>query len=642
MEKAARMKNLVLVILAILMVDTHVEGQVTEDANYVEAKASRESFPEDDVVATRSQTTYDFLVDRTMGLTVKQKEVATYLATRSNAELVLRSYSNNHTLIQSHSLLDIKRKKIDHNTFCGHSVSPGIFYSDGQLCMYQTYLRQVGQTANYETEILYTNAMYMVHAGFIQSYPSKERRIIFNIPDGVDIELVEFNFEGYNIVKSKQTSAGRTTYIFTLAMANAYPKEDHLPGSLHILPHVLVLSKGYIDAKGVRQTVLASTDDLYRWYASLTAQLNTDYESFKPLVTELTRSLRTDKEKMAAIYYWVQDNIKYIAFEDGVAAFKPADAKTVYYNRFGDCKGMANLTKAMLSLAGLDARLTWVGTDRIPYTYNLPSIAVDNHMICTVYLEGKEYILDATEKFNPVGEYAERIQGKEVLIEHGDSYKIGRVPVEPLESTQEVSSVQLGIEGDKLHGKAITVFRGEMKRKVLQILPTLTTEDQQRFLKHVISGESKQADFHIERGPATHRDSATFIRYRFDLQNRIFKNNNELYVDLDIDKAYSKGKIGKDRKAPYRFDERINKSIRTEFTLPKGYRVTDLTPPLHITNEYFEFDLRYEITETTLVYKKQIRIANPTLPVKAFDDWNKAIAKVNEFYNNQIILKLND
>ena len=62
------------------------------------------------------------------------------------------------------------------------------------------------------------------------------------------------------------------------------------------------------------------------------------------------------------MFYWVQDNIRYIAFENGIMGFKPDAAQNVLNKKYGDCKGKANLLKEMLKLAGYDARLTWIGT----------------------------------------------------------------------------------------------------------------------------------------------------------------------------------------------------------------------------------------------------------------------------------------
>ena len=55
-----------------------------------------------------------------------------------------------------------------------------------------------------------------------------------------------------------------------------------------------------------------------------------DPEQLKSKVTELTAKAKTDEEKIKNIYYWVQDNIRYIAFEDGIAGFKPDDSQNVF------------------------------------------------------------------------------------------------------------------------------------------------------------------------------------------------------------------------------------------------------------------------------------------------------------------------
>ena len=71
----------------------------------------------------------------------------------------------------------------------------------------------------------------------------------------------------------------------------------------------------------------------------------------------------------------------------------------------------------------MDARLTWIGTRSIPYDYTIPSLAVDNHMICTVFLGEEKYFLDATEEYVGFGDYAYRIQGNSRV--GGDRARVG-------------------------------------------------------------------------------------------------------------------------------------------------------------------------------------------------------------------------
>src|SRR5690606_23190075 len=146
---------------------------------------------------------------------------------------------------------------------------------------------------------------------------------------------------------------------------------------------------------------------------------------------------------------------------------KPEAAHEVFANRYGDCKGMANLTKAKLKVAGFDARLTWIGTNRILYTYEIPTMAADNHMICTEYIGDKHYILDPTEKYIALGHHAERIQGKEMLIEDGPGYVVSKVPVEDPKRNLVLRSETLSIDGDLLRGEGQVNYNGESKTQIL-------------------------------------------------------------------------------------------------------------------------------------------------------------------------------
>ena len=96
----------------------------------------------------------------------------------------------------------------------------------------------------------------------------------------------------------------------------------------------------------------------------------------------------------------MQDNIRYIAYEDGYSGYIAAGAQDVLAKKFGDCKGMANLLTEMLKLAGYDSHFTWIGTRQLPYPQSMPALCVNNHAICTLNFSGKTYFLDATENYD--------------------------------------------------------------------------------------------------------------------------------------------------------------------------------------------------------------------------------------------------
>jgi transglutaminase-like putative cysteine protease len=153
--------------------------------------------------------------------------------------------------------------------------------------------------------------------------------------------------------------------------------------------------------------------DQYAWYRYILKDLSNNETVIKAKADDIVAGKTDDMDKVKSIFYWVQNNIRYIAFEDGIAGFLPDKAEEVLRKKYGDCKGMANLTKELLKSQGFDARLCWLGTNHIAYDYSTPSLAVDNHMICALIYKGK-IILDATEDYLSMNDYAERIQGRSV------------------------------------------------------------------------------------------------------------------------------------------------------------------------------------------------------------------------------------
>ncbi len=198
-------------------------------------------------------------------------------------------------------------------------------------------------------------------------------------------------------------------------------------GRSYYLPH-LILSVKTVKSNKNTENILSSTANLYAWYNSLIKQLSPNQPYIKTLTNSIIAGKTTDIEKIESIFKWVQENIQYIAFENGIAGFKPEEADNVAKLKYGDCKGMANLLVSLLNEAGFEASHTWIGTRSNNYNYSIPSLVVDNHMICALNLNDKRYFLDATSKSAKWNKVPPHIMGKEALVRQGDSYVVIKIP----------------------------------------------------------------------------------------------------------------------------------------------------------------------------------------------------------------------
>ena len=384
--------------------------------------------------------------------------------------------------------------------------------------------------------------------------------------------------------------------------------------------------------------IFNSTQDLYNWYKSLVGSLKNDEKPYKDQVVKLTKDAMSDEEKIKSIYYWVQDNIRYIAFEDGIAGFKPDEAANVYNKRYGDCKGMANLTKQMLIEAGYDARLTWIGTKHIAYDYSTPNLSVDNHMICTVIVGQDTIFLDGTEKFNAFKEYADRIQGKQVLIENGDDYILKTVPEADNTFNKEQIVYSLTLNEDELVGEANKNFNGESRASLLYYFNTLKNNKKDEFLEwYLNNGDSNIKVSDIETSDLKNRELSLDISYDISIKNAVTAFDNDYYIDIDFDKELANMELKK-RKTNYVFSYKRDFESVTDLKIPEGYEVTYLPENLSVNHDNYDVSVTFSQEENTITYKKQFSLKNAEIEKADFEEWNDIIKKLNRIYSDQIII----
>jgi len=156
------------------------------------------------------------------------------------------------------------------------------------------------------------------------------------------------------------------------------------------------------------------------------------------------------------IFSWVQNNIRYIAFEYGLAGWIPDNAQNVLQKKYGDCKGMSNLLKIMLQSAGFDARLVWVGTDGLGKGKEI-TLPLFDHVICALFRNAKITYLDPTVKYMIPGEYHNGIQNCFTLIENGKDYVIDSVPeAAPSQNTDSLMCIY-NMKGNALTGNEVYI-----------------------------------------------------------------------------------------------------------------------------------------------------------------------------------------
>jgi len=514
-----------------------------------------------------------------------------------------------------------------------------LFYNDARVRHVKIDFPVQGYTYSYHLDKKFEDVKYFTSFYFNDEYPVLKKKVTITIPSWLNVELKEMNFNDFPIVKKQTTDSKKNTTTITYEYNDipALLDEVKSPGRSYLYPHVLVIAKS-AEINGKKITLFNETADLYAWYRSLTKQLNNSSDPFKAKVSELTANAKTDDEKIKNIYYWVQDNIRYIAFEDGIAGFKPDDAQNVYQKRYGDCKGMANLIKQMLILAGFDARLTWIGTRHIAYNYSIPSLSVDNHMICTVMHNGKQLFLDGTEKNISLTEYAERIQNKEVMIENGEEYIISKVPSVAVTQNKETFRARLIMDGIKLKGDCKQTYLGESRTEFQNIYHSFETNRKQEALEGYLAKNDKNNHVtNIKTSDLKSREEVLTIDYALESENRVSIFDDEIYLNFEFMNEYKKF-FFKDRKTDYELDYKTYYDSEITIVLPAGYKIDQLPAPIIDKQDDYQVEISLYLKGNELIYKKLFVFKNAIMRKQQQEIWNTTHKKITDLYNSTLTL----
>lgn len=459
---------------------------------------------------------------------------------------------------------------------------------------------------------------------------------------------ISINFKSFNIDSSKyhhSVSSFDNNSIYKWKMKDIENNDDYNESfaANYYEPHVEFFIESYI-YNGDTSKILETTNDLYNWYYSMVDTIiNNNFALLDAFTDSLTKHCTSDLSKARVIYNWVQDNIKYVAFEEGYRGYIPHKAQTVFEKRFGDCKDMASILHYMLNKVGLHAYLCWVGTRSLPYSYyELPTPSVDNHMICALELNNDWYYLDATARLLPINLPSSFIQSKDALIGISkDSFLINTVPVIPNSTNTYTDSSFLRIENQTLIGSTSVKLNGYYKFNHNVRLIKQTPNDYSKFIeKNFERGSNKfRLDSLVHLSNPMDRDSVQSIKIEYSIPAYVKIINNTIYVNLNLNRDLFNSKIDTTHR---RFHDKMkykySKHYYYKLSIPKGYSIKYIPESVNYSGSTFSFSSTYSHTGNEITLEVALTNSDIIIDKANFSEWNSMIDMINKSYSKLIVL----
>lgn len=583
---------------------------------------------DDNVVINRCEDNYIFK-EENGNTTVENTRKAEYETIRMGASIQPYVYYGEFLSIDGAKMKGIFAPKPIYK----NATPDNVFFDDTRICYFDIDLPRQGKKAEVEFNRTYHDLRYFTCIYFPENYFTREKRIVITIPRSLSCyRLAEKNFTPDIQCEKSVNKQGDSLFIYTLKDMPTMKDETSAPSSSYLYPHLLVT--GYF----------AGTQQMYQWLNGL-ANVDCSLGPFATLPTEITKGCSTDMDKIRRIYAYVQQHIRYVAFENGIAGHQPDRPSEVIRKRYGDCKGMSLLLCTLLKAEGFDARMGYTGTESIAYSPNeIPTLSTINHAICILFHQGKMYCLDATNRYLSLEDIPEGVQGRKVLVENGADCRIETLPLpkEPSATDSLCYRYELSVEGAAfaLKGTVSRQCTGMNKELLLNLYDSKSKEGQNNFLLTLLTDRLHNrnvTDIRMEGNTS----EVPYWRLSGTITNiaAVQSVEGELFIEPDphydfFDQPIDTTKRKQDYILPYRCRNVREVSIK----LPAKRTVSYLPSNFSIETPQGKLSCSFRIENNHILFHKEMEITKKRIPLALIPQWNQALKQWKKASEEQIVI----
>lgn len=607
-------------------------------------------YPNDDVVRLQQETIITIKLNNgefTIHKEVFEEDLYLNNSANYNSKRSI-SYSTFFNLdkieASSFSKLDgkyVENKVVDFNEKNNLNDS---FYDDSKEVGFIYPKLAKGSKTNIKLTYNIKNPRFLSAFYFGDFYPIINNKVTIIADKNIELTFKPFQLNnGAKITFKKKKKGANYVYTWSAKNTGKFEIESNAPNYKTILPHIIPIITSY-QQDGKTKKLLNGVEGLYSWYYSLVENINKEETdpALTTLVEDLTRGKESDIEKVKAIYYWTQQNIKYIAFEYALGGFIPREANEVFQKKYGDCKDNSSILFKMLEIAGLQGNLTWIGTRKIPYTYEeVPTPAVDNHMILSYENKNNTYYLDATGRYIQIEYPSSFIQGKEALIANGNNFKVKKIPIVPAHLNKVVDTTYIQISNRDIIGTSNSTFSGYIKNNLFYNLENTRKEADVKELynKRFLKGSNKFLIKSYKEENKFSYDKDFSVSYNFSIQDYVQNIGSEIFINPHFNKIVSFVKTKEDRKYDIEFEYKRQFSHTNIIEIPDGYEVSYIPTSVSFTNDLISIDLSYSTDKNKIVCKQDVVFNFIKLNKEQQQKVNTFVEKTEKASKEIIILK---
>lgn len=510
--------------------------------------------------------------------------------------------------------------------------------SDNKFYFFRCNAPTMPFTVQYDYEVAMNNGILNFGNFFPTGnyYHSVQQSVYqMRLPEAVKPRIKLFN---HMQEPSISTSEGVTSYVWKVENQKAVESEPLNPPMTDCVPYVTIAPNEFIydDTPGS----VSSWSDLGKWSYGLTVGRDLIPEGLKEKLLGLTKNAKSDREKVQILYDYLGETTRYVSIQLGIGGYQPMAASEVNKTGFGDCKGLTNYLKAMLSAIGIhsDYCVIRLDEDKKKLMHDFPDFHQMNHAILMVPLSNERLWLECTNTKVPFGFVHNGISGHEVLVCKAEGGEIQQLPdyADSLNLEQFVAKVNLLADGS-----ANVTMRKDCRMKVYDSydwFPLAKASDQLDNLREDIHLPNVElGTFRVTE----HKTASPSIVVDYSWNTPLFgsKTGNRLFLPIN------NFRTGFDqlRKANRIHDVYVNRGYRdadsVNIQIPESFEIEALPPDVFVNSPYGRFTSSVKKAGSNLQIVQVADVFTGKYKASEFQEFMAFLNKITAAYKGKIILR---
>lgn len=377
----------------------------------------------------------------------------------------------------------------------------------------------------------------------------------------------------------------------------------------HLVPTVLIAPSNFeIDGRAGN---MDSWNNLGNFLTTLYTEREKLPDNLKQKIHDIADKLPTERDKVVALYKFMQDNTHYISIQLGLGGWQPLEATYVAEKKYGDCKALSNYMCAILKEAGIKAYPVVIKAgdfiDNIETSFSGNQF---NHVIAFAQLKNDSIWLECTSQSNYPGHLGHFTADRDAILLAGKESRIVHTPIESSNINTQHRLIKGTIDLDgTLKAQIKTTYKGNSQDDVHGLAFEATPKEQLEYLQtNLTLSHYDIMELKYEQQINNYIPAIT-ESYNVHAKNYASLTGKRLFIKPNV-LARTGLQLPEDEKrtTPIELRNSFTEIDTCKIDIPEGMQAESMPKNVSVTTNFGSYSISYSFSQNSIIcIRKLIR-----------------------------------